>query len=337
MDVGVIGCGLLGAKRAKALGNHRLLKCADIVLQQAEDLAKLHDGAIAFADWRFVVEDKDIDIVLVSTTPDKLAEVTLAAAEAGKHVLVEKPAGTSAGQISEIAHKIQELNVKVCVGFNHRFHPAVQMAARLIRAGEIGELMFIRACYGHGGRLGYESEWRANAAIAGGGELIDQGFHLIDLSRWYFNEEFVEVNGYLDTYFWNMPVEDNAFMFLKTANSKAAWLHASWTEWKNGFNLEIFGQMGKIQIDGLGGSYGLEQITLYRMSPQMGPPEATNWQYPGPDDSFCSEFSSFVNDIESGTASTGDLADAIAAWQIAEAMYSQSKFGKSKIRQNKIG
>lgn len=133
--------------------------------------------------------------------------------------------------------------------------------------------------YGHGGRLGYEKEWRADPTIGGGGELLDQGLHLIDLSRWYLGD-FVHVDGYVKTYFWQMPVEDNGFMMLRTKRDQVAWLHVSWTEWKNTFSLEIYGKSGKLQIDGLGGSYGMEQLALYRMHQNMGPPETTIWQFP---------------------------------------------------------
>lgn len=325
MNVGIIGCGLLGKKRASSLGEHRLRVCADIVVERAQQLVASHDGAVATSDWKDVVNNSQVDVVIVAATPNLLAEITLACVEAGKHVLVEKPAGAKASEIRKVLARSEYLGRQVRVGFNHRFHPAMQKAASLIDSGEIGELMFIRGRYGHGGRKGYDQEWRADPAISGGGELIDQGFHLIDLSRWYLNEEFTEINGFVSTYFWRMPVEDNAFMLLKTVGNKAAWLHTSWTEWKNLFSFEIFGQQGKIQIDGLGGSYGLEQITCYRMSPEMGPPQSTNWQFPEPDNSFAAEFESFMADVANGSKSGPGLNDAIAAFDIAEVIYERAR------------
>jgi predicted dehydrogenase len=304
--------------------------CADTVVERAHALASLHPGAIAADDWRAVANNADIDVVLVSATPNHLAEITLACLEAGKHVLVEKPAGTSAKEIRQVAARAKALGKQVRVGFNHRFHPAMQKAYSLIQAGEVGELMFIRARYGHGARKGYEKEWRADPAIAGGGELIDQGFHLIDLSRWFFNDEFPGVSGFVNTYFWEMPVEDNAFMLLKTSKNKVAWLQTSWTEWKNLFSFEIFGKVGKIQIDGLGGSYGLEQLCFYRMSAEMGPPETMIWQYPQADRSFALEFESFMKDLASGVAGKPDLDDAIAAFDIAENIYQSCAATPSK-------
>src|SRR5208337_2911945 len=97
---------------------------------------------------------------------------------------------------------------------------------------------------------GNDKEWRADPEISGGGELIDQGVHLIDLSRWFLGD-FEIVGGYTDTYFWNMPVDDNGFMALRTKENQMAWLQVSCTEWKNTFCFEIFGKYGKLQIDGL--------------------------------------------------------------------------------------
>ena len=139
--------------------------------------------------------------------------------------------------------------------------------------------MFIRGRYGHGGRIGYDREWRADPTLSGGGELIDQGVHLIDLSRWFLGD-FAHVDGAAHTYFWDMPVDDNAFLRLTTAAGQVALLHVSCTEWKNLFSLRDLRPHGKLQIDGLGGSYGIERLTHYRMLPEMGPPETTIWEYP---------------------------------------------------------
>src|SRR5437764_10325665 len=145
--------------------------------------------------------------------------------------------------------------------------------------------MFLRARYGQGGRIGYDKEWRADAKLSGGGELIDQGVHLIDLAQWFLGD-FSEVSGHAATYFWEMPVDDNAFLNLRTPAGQTAWLHVSCTEWKNLFSLELYGRNAKLAIDGLGGSYGVERLTLYKMHPEMGPPETTAREYPGGDVSW---------------------------------------------------
>ena len=105
--------------------------------------------------------------------------------------------------------------------------------------------MFVRGRYGHGGRLGMEKEWRGDPAVSGGGEMLDQGVHLIDLARWFLGD-FTDVSGHVATYFWDWPVEDNGFALLRTAAGQVAWLHASCTEWKNLFSFEIYGRDGKL-------------------------------------------------------------------------------------------
>ena len=183
--------------------------------------------------------------------------------------------------------------------------------------------MYVRGRYGHGGRLGYEKEWRADPAVSGGGELIDQGVHLIDLARWFLGD-FTTVEGFAHTYYWDMPVEDNGFMLLRTAERQTAFLHASCTEWKNLFSFEIFGRQGKLEITGLGGSYGTERLAYYRMRPEMGPPETTMWEYPMADDSWATEFAEFVEDIRLGRQPAAGLPDAGAALAVVERIYEET-------------
>jgi predicted dehydrogenase len=320
MRVAIVGCGLIGQKRARALGDSRLVATADLDPARARQLAAQYPGCAAVAEWRQAVERDDVDLVVVATTNDALTPVTLAAVRCGKHVLVEKPAARNATELAPLVGAAREAGVVVKVGFNHRFHPAFQKARALFDEGVLGPLMYIRARYGHGGRLGYDREWRADPAIAGGGELLDQGVHLIDLARW-FAGDFTEVNGHAGTFFWKMPVEDNGFLFLKTAQGQVAWLHASCTEWKNLFCFEIFGRDGKLQIDGLGGSYGVERLSFYRMLPQMGPPETTIWEYPGEDTSWRAEFAHLVGCIARGCQPNGTLEDALATLEVVGKIY----------------
>lgn len=323
MNIAIVGCGLIGQKRAKALAGCRLVACADVVGERAEALGRMTPGAQPMTDWRALVERQDVDIVIVSTTHNVLADITLAAVSAGKHVLVEKPAACHAAELDPVIKAAERARVLVRVGFNHRYHPALRKAKALSETGALGELMYVRGRYGHGGRLGYEKEWRADPERSGGGELIDQGLHLIDLARWFLGD-FVDVQGFAHTYYWDIPVEDNGFMLLKTVKQQAAHLHTSWTEWKNIFSLEIFGRLGKLDIAGLGGSYGTERLTHYRMLPHMGPPETTMWEYPMADTSWEVEFAEFVEDIRLQRQPSANLYDAHAALRVIECIYEVS-------------
>jgi predicted dehydrogenase len=184
--------------------------------------------------------------------------------------------------------------------------------------------MYIRGRYGHGGRVGYEKEWRFNREISGGGELLDQGSHLIDLAHWFLGD-FTEVQSALRTFFWPAEVEDNCFLTLSTGSGRVAWLHATWTEWNNLFSFEIYGRVGKLTIDGLGGSYGTESLTYYKMLPQMGPPETTRWDWPSPDESWDLEVKEFAAAITERRRPIGDIEDAVSTMSVIDRIYRGSR------------
>lgn len=325
LGVAIIGCGLIGYKRASALAGARLLWCVDVDLKKATGLANSHQSAQASEHWARAVTDPAVQIVIVATTNNLLAPIAIEALRAGKDVLIEKPAGRTRHETQQIIDAANQSGGLVRVGFNHRYHPAFQRARAIVDEGALGELMFARARYGHGGRLGYEREWRANPDISGGGELLDQGVHLIDLSRWFLGD-FTEVQGHAQTCYWDMPVDDNAFMILRSATKQTAFLHVSCSEWKNLFSFELYGRHGKLSIDGLGGSYGLEKLTFYRMLPAMGPPETTSWEYPQPDRSWELEFAEFLEDVQNRRPPSASIHDAHAAMRIVAAIYERSGY-----------
>jgi predicted dehydrogenase len=324
LKAAIIGCGVIGSRRAGAMPGAKLVACADHEPGKAQALAKCVDGCTAFSDWRKMLETVSCDLVIVATHHDSLAEITDAAITYGRHVLVEKPAGRTASDLMLLIAKAERAGVCVRVGFNHRYHRALRKARELADAGALGELMFVRAVYGHGGRVGYDREWRADATRSGGGELIDQGPHVIDLARWFLGD-FTDVQGFADTFFWDMAVDDNAFLLLRTADGKTAFLHVSCTEWKNTFSFEIYGKTGKVAVTGLGGSYGTERLTFYKMLPEMGPPETTVWEYPMADNSWALEFSEFVDDIRCNRTPAAGLSDAAAVLDVIRRIYGNAR------------
>ena len=275
-----------------------------------------------------MLADATVDAVVVSTLNASLAPIAIAAAKAGRHALVEKPGALGAGELRALQAAAAAGKARVRIGYNHRFHPGLLKAREIVDSGELGPLMFIRGRYGHGGRNGYDREWRSDPKLSGGGELIDQGVHLIDLASWFLGE-FTSVDGHAATYFWDMKVDDNAFLSLRTAGGQTAWLHVSCTEWKNMFSFEIYGRDGKISIDGLGGSYGTERLTHYRMLPQMGAPETTIWEFPGSDGSWAAETAAFVDDLRLARAPSPGLQEAIRTLEIVGSIYTKSGYPKS--------
>jgi predicted dehydrogenase len=324
MNYAIVGCGLIGKKRLAGLpAGSKLVVACDTNLARAEELAKISQTARAISDYKIAVADPQVDAVIVATINSELAKISAAAIRAGKHVIVEKPAAISVKQIDELIVLKKKYGICVRVGFNHRYHPAFQKAREIFSSGVMGELMFIRARYGHGGRIGYDKEWRADLKLSGGGELIDQGIHLIDLAGWFLGE-FKKVDGHAETYFWKMPVDDNAFLSLRTAKNQTAWLHVSCTEWKNLFSFEIYGRHTKLHIEGLGGSYGVEKLFHYQMKPEMGIPDTKAYEFPGADESWKIETTKFEEDIRLKRKPDAGLAEARAALQIVETIYQKS-------------
>lgn len=328
MNYAIIGCGLIGKKRLAGLpAGSKLAVACDTNLSRAEELVKLAQGGRAVSDFKTAVADPHVDAIIVATINAALAEVSAAAIRAGKHVLVEKPAGVSVKQIDELIALEKKHGVCVRVGFNHRFHRAFLKAREIFKSGVMGELMFVRARYGHGGRVGYDREWRADPKLSGGGELIDQGIHLIDLAGWFLGG-FKKVDGHAATYFWKMPVDDNAFLDLRTAKGQTAWLHVSCTEWKNLFSFEIYGPHTKLHIEGLGGSYGIEKLFHYQMKPEMGVPDTKVYEFPGADESWRKEMIEFEEDVRLKRKPDAGLAEARAALQIVGTIYEKSGLKK---------
>jgi len=320
LRIGIVGAGLIGQKRARAIRGARLVGVADKELGRARSLAVEH-GASVELRWDDLVRRDDIDAVIVSTTNDVTADCAVAALQAGKHVLVEKPGGRNPEEIARQLAAATSARRILRVGCNHRFHPAFQKAKAMLAEDAIGPLLYIRARYGHGGRVGYDREWRADPAISGGGELLDQGVHLVDLCRWLGGEFELEY-GKIRTFFWDMPVEDNGFLLLRSPDgARQAFLHASCTEWKNLFDFEIFGRDGKLQIWGLGRSYGVEELRFFRMTPEMGPPKVEVTTFAGEDGSWQAEFDAFAGAIEGKTTHAATIADAQRAIDIVYDVY----------------
>jgi predicted dehydrogenase len=333
LRVAVVGCGLIGAKRAAALApEDDLIACYDLNAHAAEGLASGYGAAVCATLEELLALDPQV--VVVATVHDQLAGTAEQALRAGAHVLVEKPAGVSVAQIDGLIECQRASGRLVKVGFNHRFHPGIARAAEEVHGERHGELLHLRARYGHGGRVGYDREWRAEPARSGGGELIDQGMHLLDLSHWLAGPLPLH-SALLRTQFWDMPVEDNAVLILGETQSRTepwATLQASWTEWKNLFSLEIFCRTAKLQVDGLVSSYGPQRLRIYRMRPELGPPDVEELAYPDEDRSWHREWEHFTEAIEAhdGRTILGDLRDARYAWEQIEAAYAAGPYAQMR-------
>jgi predicted dehydrogenase len=262
--------------------------------------------------------------VIVATPNKFIREIAISALEHGKHVLCEKPLGRNAEEAEAIWSKAKERGLVLKTGFNHRFHPAIRDAKKIADDGGIGKIYLMRAVYGHGGRPGYDKEWRASREICGGGELLDQGVHVIDLFRWFMGE-FDEVFGRVATFFWDMEVEDNAFAMFRTDPGQVATMHTSWTQWKNKFLLEIIGEKGYLVVDGLGGSYGMERLVTGKRKVGGGAPDEEILEFPGPDISWRDELKEFAASITENREPIGSGYDGVMANRMIEAVYESAR------------
>lgn len=304
--VGVVGIGGMGSRWAQVSCHHPAStlvavshldrRCADACAQ-----ALCCDG---YTDWRHIVQRADIDAVVVATPHALLTEVSQAALAAGKHVFCEKPGGISSAEIQRGVDLAERMGLRYRVNFQIRLHPAVALAKRKVDVGEIGGLVFLKAVYGHAGREGYEREWWCDKRMSGGGELIDQGSHIIDLAHWFLGS-FTTQAAFLETGFWPIaPLEDNAFLLLRSVQGTVAQLHASWTHWKKTFRLELYGTEGYLVVNGLGGQYGLERLTQGKRVFGGEAPRETAQEFPSapgkPDIALQHSWEEFVQSVRQG-------------------------------------
>jgi len=321
MNIAIIGAGLIGKKRALNLPSGINLKyVCDVDTDKGKIFAEEFKCEY-ISSWKDIVSDSSIDAVFIATTHNALAEIAVAAIKKGKHIFVEKPGARNSKEFNKVIDTYRRNPcVVVMFGYNHRYHPGIRKAKELVDTKKYGKVMFIRARYGHGGRLGYEKEWRFNKAISGGGELMDQGPHLIDLVN-YFTGEMETVIGFMPTLYWKTKLEDTAFFMMKNNKNQFAHLSVSCVEWKNIFSFEIMLEKAKIQIDGLGRSYGKEKVTLYTMKPEMGPPDVKEFNFPDEDVSWKRENEIFFQRIKNKNYSPTAIYEAEYVLKIIDTIY----------------
>ena len=349
MNIGIIGCGLIGRKRALALSNDdKLIACCDVNSEVAKRFGT-EFSCKYFSDYKKLLNETDCNAVVVAVVNKYAKEIIIDSLKKGKHVIAEKPLGRNVEEAKEIVRSqksqpeadqpsAEEVRGQrsesggvgsneyavLKTGFNHRFHPAVWKAKQLTDEGKIGKIITIRARYGHGGRPGMGKEWRASKELCGGGELLDQGVHVIDLIRW-FGGDVNEVFGTIETKFWDMEVEDNTFAVLKTDRDVTASFHVSWTNWKNIFSFEIFGTEGYLRIEGLGGSYGSETLEFGIRKKESGKPDIELFDFPPEDISWIKEWEEFKKAIEEQREPIGSRLDGLKANEVIEALYRSSR------------
>lgn len=325
-NVLIIGAGKIGSIRAKTANKlfpDSKIYIYDLNFNLAQKLASEVNGT-AIKDLESALKDKSINITVIAVINKFSKKYCIQSIKNNKHVLCEKPMGISYQEALAIAQFANKYNSIFKCGFNHRYHPGIFNAHKLCLKNKIGEILYIRAVYGHGGREEYDKEWRAKKQLSGGGELLDQGSHLIDLCLWFFGFETVKKTYCIPkTMFWKMDVDDNAFALIETKSGKVAQIHASWTQWKNLFRFEIYGKKGTIEINGLGKSYGTETLKLLVRHKLGKAPKIYEQLYNGYDNSWELEWKDFINSIKLNKLPMSNQNESLMVMKTISKLYNQ--------------
>ena len=263
LKVGIAGFGVVGKRRKQFIEEHPDLELIAVCDKNFEFNQTISDRVKAFTNYKDLLKE-NIEIVFVCLTNDIAAEVTIKSLESGRHVFCEKPPGRTVDEIKRVIEVENKTKLLLKYGFNHRYHKSIQMAMELISSKKLGEIVNIRGVYGKSKIISLESGWRSKKEIAGGGILLDQGIHMVDLIL-LFCSEITDVKSYISNNYWKHDVEDNAYAILKDNKGVVAMLHSSATEWQHKFKMEISLTEGYIELSGIlsgSKSYGEETITI---------------------------------------------------------------------------
>jgi predicted dehydrogenase len=326
-SVAIVGAGNVGGIRARVIQGSpeaRVTVVADVDPAPAKRLADSL-GCDATVDWRRAAESREVDLVVVCTPTKFHAEAALAALRAGKHVLCEKPLARSPAEAEAVVEAAETRRLTLKTGFNYRHMGHVRKAKELIDQDALGPLYCLRCRYGHGGRPGYEKHWCTDQDLSGGGVLLEQGIHVIDLVR-YLLDEPTQVLAETSRFFWNFPaVEDNCFVLLKTRHACTAQIHLSWTQWVNIFSIEILGRDGYVHLTGRDGHYGPQRLVWGKRQANHSRPDEEVFEFPLPDDSWTREWHEFIAAVQTGREPMGGSSDSMQALRLIDAAYESSR------------
>tara|TARA_R110000868_G_scaffold383578_12_gene650761 strand:- start:12886 stop:13881 length:996 start_codon:yes stop_codon:yes gene_type:complete len=328
-NIGIIGYGKMGQTRLQAIeedGRGKVIAISEPNLQVALD-------NIPNVSHDEIIDNPDINAVIVSTPNFLNKELTIKALKAGKHVFCEKPPAFTGPDVEEIREVEKESGgKKLMYGFNHRHHGSVIRMKELVDSGEFGKIIWMRGRYGKSVTEDYFDNWRAKKELAGGGILIDQGIHMLDLFL-HLAGDFDSVKAEVSNLYWNLEVEDNAFVILR--NSKTgidASLHSTMSQWRHLFSLEVFLEKGYMVLNGLitsTMSYGEETLSVARnrsTAPAATWKDEVKTQYVD-DHSWRYEIEHFFNAIENDTdIKIGNSDDALKLMNIIDKIYESKNF-----------
>jgi predicted dehydrogenase len=313
LKVGIAGYGVVGQRRRQIIDGRSDMKVVAVCDQRLAGDGLFEDGVRHSTHYQTLLAE-DLDVLFVCLTNDIAAEVTVAGLEKGLHVFCEKPPGRDVADIARVirTHKtVPHLVLKY--GFNHRYHDSVRDALSLVQSGELGRVVNIRGVYGKSTIIDFRSpdHWRTKRAVAGGGILLDQGIHMVDLIR-LFGGEFDAIHAVISNDFWHHDVEDNAYALMRSRSGVVAMLHSTATQWRHRFNLEITLDKGMLTLSGIlsgSKSYGAETLTVtYPHPSDGGDPKEVTTRY-NVDPSWADEVAEFADAVIKGQPIVNGSAD----------------------------
>lgn len=324
LRVGIAGYGMVGTRRRVFIDRHPHLQTVAVCDQNFKEAGTLPDGVRCYPHYRQLLEEP-LDVLFVSLPVYMAPDVTIAGLQRGLHVFCEKPPGQTVEDVERVlAVKEKRPDLKLKYGFNHRYHDSVREALRILKSGRLGEIVTVRGVYGKSKVTPFEGSWRSERRYAGGGILLDQGIHMVDLMR-LFCGEFVEVKSFVSNRYWKCDVEDNAYALMRDERGRIAMLHSSATQWQHKFSLELYLTEGYLELQGLltsTKSYGEEKLVIGRRSSSSTGTEREEIITYLEDNSWCDEINEFADAIVGKTAILhGGVKDALETMRLVYAIY----------------
>ncbi len=331
IKVGIAGFGKIGQLRYQLLKKFKDVKVTG--LYDVDMQTHIPDDVTFFDSFENLIES-GIDAIFICSYNKFLSKYTIKSIQKNIHVFCEKPPAMSTVELSDVKKEYSKASCVLKYGFNHRYHYSVIEAKKIIDSGQMGKLLWMRGVYGKAGSIDYDKNWRNYKKYSGGGILIDQGIHMLDLMRYLSIEEFTEINSFVTTAYWKIKVEDNAFIIMKSKNDVIASMHSSATHWKHKFLLELYFEHGYINLDGILSStrsYAPEKLVVGKrefedITYAMGKPKETITYFEN-DDSWRMEIEEFLNAITKGdNLLNGTIDDAFNTLSLVEEVYKNSGF-----------
>jgi Predicted dehydrogenases and related proteins len=325
LRVGIAGYGVVGKRRRQFIDARDDMTTVAVCDRSFSEDGALPDGIPAYTCYRRLL-DEQLDVLFVCLTNDVAAEVTMAGLERGLHVFCEKPPGRDVADIARVMEAERgHPGLKLKYGFNHRYHDSVRDALALVRSGELGRVIDLKGTYGKSKLIAFgQNDWRSRRDVAGGGILLDQGIHMVDLVR-LFAGEFVSIHSFVSNSFWHHDVEDNAYALMRTGDGVVAMLHSSATQWRHRFNLDVTLEKGTLILSGIlsgSKSYGAETLTVAWPGPDgSGDPKEQTTRYNN-DPSWADEIADFARCIaEDRTVEDGSSLEAYKTMELVYRIY----------------